>query len=78
MTTVAKDPHYRSIGEANLSNMRDLLRSLSWYPVTQRQVRDPEQFKALIDAASAELGNIDAKPYLRLYVVSFPAKGGLC
>ncbi|KIX02204.1 uncharacterized protein Z518_08143 [Rhinocladiella mackenziei CBS 650.93] len=61
------DPHRRSIGEFNLSNMRDLIRSLALYPVVRRQLRDFESFHALVDAASAELGNIDAKPYLRLH-----------
>lgn len=46
--------------------MRDLIYSLSLYPVTQRQVRDLEEYKALMDAAAAELGDVDAKPYLRL------------
>ena len=64
---VMVDPHYRRIGEANFSNMSDLIHSLALYPVTYRQVRNVEEFQTLVDAACAELGNVDAKPYIRLY-----------
>ena len=59
--------HQRSIGQANLPNMRDLIRSLAIYPVTRRHLRSAEDFQALIDRACEELGNIEAKPYIRLY-----------
>jgi hypothetical protein len=60
------DAHNRTIGEANLSNMRDLIRSLALYPVTYRQLLGIEQFQALVDAACVELSNVEAKPYVRL------------
>ncbi|EHY54315.1 hypothetical protein HRR83_008106 [Exophiala dermatitidis] len=63
------DPHQRSIGEANLANMRDLVRSLGLYPITHRQLRSIEEFQVLVDHACAELGNVNAKPYIRLYTV---------
>ncbi len=63
----ASDPHHRSIGEDNLSNMRELIRSLALYPVTQRQVCTVEEFEALVEVAGQELGNISARPYIRLY-----------
>jgi len=63
------DSHRRSIGEMNLSNMRDLIRSLALYPVTHRQVRSVGDFQALVNDACEELGNIEARPYIRLYSV---------
>ncbi|KAI1624138.1 S-adenosyl-L-methionine-dependent methyltransferase [Exophiala viscosa] len=61
------DSHGRSIGQANLSNMKETLHALALYPVTHRQFRTIDEFNELVDAASSELGNIQAKPYLRLH-----------
>lgn len=70
--TSTTDLHQRNIGEANLSNMRDLIRSVALYPVTHRRLRTIDQFQRLVDAASAELGNLEAKPYIRLYSFVLP------
>ncbi|KAK4947291.1 hypothetical protein LTR10_013659 [Elasticomyces elasticus] len=65
------DSHGRSIGQANLSNMKDALRSLALYPATHRQFRTIEQFNEIVNAACSELENIQAKPYLRLYFLPY-------
>ncbi|KAJ9643874.1 hypothetical protein H2204_002019 [Knufia peltigerae] len=63
------DAHNRSIGEANLTNMKGLIHSLALYPVTSRQIREIEGFHELIEAAYAELSDVGAKPYIRLYEI---------
>lgn len=46
--------------------MKALIYALSLYPVTYRQVRGIEDLHTLIEAAYAELSNLEAKPYIRL------------
>ncbi|KIW12179.1 hypothetical protein PV08_09455 [Exophiala spinifera] len=62
-----QDAHNRSIGEANLTNMKGLIHSLGLYPVTSRRLREIEDFHDLIEAAYAELSDVGAKPYIRLH-----------
>lgn len=49
--------------------MKGLIHSLALYPVTSRQIREIEGFHELIEAAYAELSDVGAKPYIRLYEI---------
>jgi len=51
--------------------MKETLHALALYPVTHRQFRTLDEFNELVDAACSELGNVQAKPYLRLYVLPY-------
>ncbi|KAK5047341.1 hypothetical protein LTR84_006864 [Exophiala bonariae] len=53
----------RTIGAANLSNLKDLIRSLAQYPIVNRGVRSFEEFGALVEAACSELENAAARPH---------------
>lgn len=51
-----------------MTNMRDLIRSLGLFPLTDRQILTVQEFESLIAAACDELADVDARPYIRLYV----------
>lgn len=58
----------RNIGKKNLEIMQSLVETIATYAVVTRRICGLEDFKALVDLAKAELENLDAKIYLRLYV----------
>lgn len=46
--------------------MSGLIESLAMYPVTARGVCGVVEFRAVVEAAKAELAQLEAEPFLRL------------
>ncbi|KAJ5444601.1 uncharacterized protein N7458_008473, partial [Penicillium daleae] len=64
----SSDPRMRDIGQYNSENIRQLLRSLALYPLTQRLHMSTESFDRLAEQAQEEARNHSLKAYFPLYV----------
>ncbi|PYH96010.1 S-adenosyl-L-methionine-dependent methyltransferase [Aspergillus ellipticus CBS 707.79] len=62
------DPRIREIGAANRESVRELLPSLSLYPLTQRLHMPDDVFQRLIAQAQEEANSPKLKAYFPLYV----------
>lgn len=61
-------PRDSAIGMANLENIAQLLYSMAVYPVTQWKGMSAQDFRTMVDQASAEASNASFKAYFPLYV----------
>lgn len=60
------DPRMREIGRYNSENIRQLLRSIALYPLTQRLHMSTQSFDRLVEQAQEEARNHSLKAYFPL------------